>query len=101
MKKNIQYVEDGEAAQIIQEPARLNATRRGDCKSFSLFIASVLVCHRVRFSLMYVHYPDTFSNHVYPVAHLAEGEIIVDAVWSRFDDQKEPFNLIKEQFYKI
>ncbi|MDZ7879154.1 MAG: hypothetical protein U5L45_15850 [Saprospiraceae bacterium] len=101
MKRYITYNEDGEAAQIIQEPARLNQTRRGDCKSFSLFIASVILCHKKPVSLMYVHYPDTYSNHVYPIAHFREGEVIVDAVWKRFDEQKEPFELIKEQLFKI
>lgn len=102
VKRNIQYNEDGEDAQIIQEPARLNMTRQGDCKSFSLFIGSVLACWRVPFSLMYVSYADSGTNHVYPVAHLPDGEnVIIDAVWTRFDSQKEPFKVIRKQLYKF
>jgi predicted transglutaminase-like cysteine proteinase len=101
VKTNIKYSEDSEAAQVVQEPARLNVTRKGDCKSFSLFIASVLACHRVPFSLMYVHYSDTGSNHVYPVAHTKGGDIICDAVWTHFDSQKEPFKVIRQQLYKF
>jgi hypothetical protein len=97
VKRNIKYNEDSEAAQIVQEPARLNVTRQGDCKSFSLFIVSVLCCWRVNFTLMYVHYPSTGSNHVYPVANMPDGDVILDAVWTRFDAQKEPFEIIRKQ----
>lgn len=101
VKKNIQYEEDGEEAQIVQEPARLNTSRKGDCKSFTLFVVSVLICLRIPFTIQYVHYSDTDSNHVYPIAHLPGGDVIVDAVWTRFNEQKEPYRLIRWQLYKL
>lgn len=101
VKSNIRYKEDGDRRQIIQHPARLNVSRQGDCKSMSLFVVSVLICWRCPFTLMFVHYPDTGSNHVYPVAHTTEGDIIIDTVWKRFNSQKEPFQIILKQTYKI
>ena len=99
VKGHIKYKEDSGLKQIIQEPVRLNQSRRGDCKSMSLFVASVAACWNCPFTLMYVHYPDTGTNHVYCVVHTEGGDVICDTVWTRFNSQKEPFRLIRKQFY--
>ena len=100
VKTNIEYEEDGDT-QIIQEPARLAQSKKGDCKSMTLFVASVLQNMGLDFIIKYVHYNDTGTNHVYATAILKDGTpVIVDTVWKRFNEQKEPFKIIRQQYFK-
>jgi hypothetical protein len=91
VKYRIQYREDPDGVQYVKYPARLWADRVGDCKSFTLFIVSVLQNLGIRYTIRFTSYKkgSRTVTHVYPVAHLDNGEtVIVDAVWYYFNSQK-------------
>jgi hypothetical protein len=99
VKKNIQYKEDPLGVQWVREPARLYSDRVGDCKSFTVFIVSVLENLGVDY---YIRFSNTerkgskIVNHVYPVAILPNGkEVIVDAVYNFFNAEA-PWYYIKD-----
>lgn len=91
VRQNIEYKEDPLGVQWVREPARLWHDRVGDCKSFTVFIISVLenlgIDYKVRFSN--TERPGSKTvNHVYPIAVIGGREIIVDSVYPLFDRQK-------------
>lgn len=95
VRQNIQYKEDPFGVQWVREPARLFHDKVGDCKSFTVFIVSVLenmgLQYRVRFSNTETP-GGKIVNHVYPIAVMPDGtDIIVDAVYSRFNAEKRFF----------
>src|SRR5690606_16598775 len=62
------YVEDPDNNQWVQTPSFLAYTRRGDCKSFTVFISSVLQNMGISHIIRYVAYPGSRAiKHVYPV----------------------------------
>ena len=79
---NIRYEEDPKGKQWIKSPARLLADGFGDCKSFSIFIASCLDCLGINVVMRFVSYDNTKEyTHVYPVAFdESDNPIIIDAV---------------------
>jgi hypothetical protein len=97
IKTNIRYEEDPLGVQWVREPARLWHDKVGDCKSFTVFIVSVLenlgIDYFVRFSNTETR-NSRRVNHVYPVAVIDGTEIIIDAVWHSFDSEKAFFNAI-------
>jgi hypothetical protein len=94
VKNNIHYNEDPLGVQWIREPARLYQDREGDCKSFTVFIVSVLenigVPYFIRFSNT-EQAGKKIVNHVYPVAILNGQEVIMDAVYTAFDREANFF----------
>ena len=75
--ENVEYKED-KGGQYIKTPARLLSDKKGDCKSFSIFVASCLRNLNIPAVFRYV----SFSNlpdptHVYVVT---KSGIIIDAV---------------------
>ena len=91
VKHNIEYIEDPEGVQWVKDPARLYADGSGDCKSFTLFIVSVLQNLKVPYTIRFASYEvgSKKVTHVYPVAHLNGQDVILDAVWYAFDSQKK------------
>jgi hypothetical protein len=91
VKTNIEYIEDPDGVQWIKDPARLYADRAGDCKSFTLFIVSVLQNLQIPYTIRFTSYIKGSKRvtHVYPVAHLNGKDIILDAVWYAFDSEKK------------
>lgn len=100
VKNNIPYKEDPPDVQWIQTPARawdnrktsLGGTGNGaDCKSYTLFIISILQNLGVDYTIRFVGYSAFNKNvtHVYPIAKINGKAIIVDAVWDRFDSEKK------------
>lgn len=90
VRTNIHYNEDPLGIQWIREPARLWHDREGDCKSFTVFIISVLENLGIDYTIRFVNTETPGSkivNHVYPVAILDGYEIPVDAVYSRFNSE--------------
>lgn len=71
--------EDGE--QLIKSPARLIEDGCGDCKSYTMFIASCLHCLGIPHIVRFVNFDGgTQYTHVYPVAIDEQGnEIVLDA----------------------
>ncbi len=100
--QNIEYVLDPFGKQWIRTPARLWADRQGDCKSFAIFICSVLRCLGIPHSFRFACYDGNKEpTHVYAVAYDEEGnEIIVDPVYRNkegvalFNQESEYNNII-------
>lgn len=90
--QNFIYTEDPSFNQWVQTPSFLWYTKRGDCKSFTVFISSVLrnmgVPHIIRYARY--HTVPAWSpkwnksfKHVYPVAIINGREIPLDVVWKK------------------
>ena len=86
LKHNIKYVEDSVHFQDIKLPDRLVKERKGDCKSFSMFTASILDCLGIPYKFAYTSYTNSKTpQHVYVQT---DDGIIIDAVWKKFNDEK-------------
>lgn len=104
VKTQIPYKFDTPGYQWIKSPGRLFQDKKGDCKSFSLFIASCLKNLAIPYGYRFVSYrqDDPTPTHVYmyvPLSSPSGGarggrEIILDAVW------KGPFNTQKPFAHK-
>lgn len=93
------YVEDPDNNQWVQTPSFLAYTRRGDCKSFTVFISSVLQNMGISHIIRYVAYPGSRAiKHVYPVAILDGREVPMDVVWAK--QEGGPFGREKKYSYK-
>lgn len=90
VKENIKYQEDGFTYQRAKSPAQLWQDGVGDCKSFSIFIASCLKNLGIPYKYRFVSFSPLSKRvtHVYVVVPDADGEIICDAVWHWFNKQK-------------
>lgn len=80
---HISYIEDPRLNQWVQTPSFLWHTKRGDCKSFTVFISSVLRNMGFRHLIRYVSYGGSNYTHVYPVAIWQGKEIPLDVVWKK------------------
>lgn len=91
IKENIRYKEDGGTFQDIQSPAHLWSSKQGDCKSFSVFAASCLRNLNIPYNYRFVSFNpySTRVTHVYVIVPTKSGEIIIDAVWHSFNQQKK------------
>lgn len=97
------YVEDPRQNQWVQTPSYLWHTKEGDCKSFTVFISSVLQNMGVAHLIRYVSYSGGPYTHVYPVALWQGREVPMDVVWKkqeggRFAGEK-PF--VKKKDFKV
>lgn len=93
LRDEIKYKRDPESSQMIRLPSRFVHDRTGDCKSFSLFAASVLhnLGYRVAFRYASYNLLNSTPSHVYVVAKDKQGrQVIVDGVYNEFNDQKKP-----------
>ena len=85
----VEFVEDPNGKQDLMAPNALLKRGYGDCKSFSLFIASV--CQSLNIPYIYRFVSETATgnvHHVYVVAPLADGyEVICDATLDRFNTE--------------
>lgn len=109
LKENIRYVADDEVgtAQNIKLPSRLIHDGTGDCKSFSLFAASIMSWY-APVAFVYTAYTtrwrdgkwvtntDTTPSHVYV---MVDGKILIDAVWNKFNSEKK--NILKKYISKM
>lgn len=99
LKKEITYKRDPDHAQLIKLPGRLAADKTGDCKSYSLFAASVLGALGKPVTFRYTSYNnDTTPSHVYLVTKDETGQdVIIDAVYNKFNSQKPYTNKIDKK----
>ncbi len=97
---NIKYKADPDGKQWIKTPARFYADKVGDCKSYTVFIVSVLHNMGLKYKIRFASYDrDKIVTHVYPIAILPNGkEVIIDAVWG---DAGGSFNSEKKFNFKI
>jgi len=96
IKEQIPYKIDSPGYQWIKSPGRLWSEKAGDCKSFSLFTASVLKNLGITYGYRFVSFDssDPTPTHVYVYVPSPNGEILIDAVWTG------PFNTEKPYTYK-
>lgn len=102
LKNNIQYQIEPDELQTVKTPAAILATKNGDCKHMSLFIAGILDSYRRNtgeiFDLCYrfaAYDGSKTPEHVFVVINPgSEDEIWCDAVLDNFNEKKEP------NFYK-
>ena len=89
--KNIPYKLDPNGLQLIKSPGRLWQDKAGDCKSFSLFSASILHNIGIPYKYRFVSFnDDPTPTHVYVVVPHQGTEIIIDPVWTGpFNTQKK------------
>ena len=87
LKNNFTYVADGNE-QIIKLPSALLRKKVGDCKSYSLFTASILENLKIPYKFVYASYSSNpIPQHVYVVT---ENGCIIDAVYGIFNEEKKP-----------
>lgn len=99
---NFRYVADPDYNQWVQTPSFLWYTKRGDCKSFTVFISSILRNMGVPHNIRYVAYGGSKYTHVYPVALLNGKEIPIDVVWKKQEGGqfgREKNYTIKKDYY--
>lgn len=87
--------------QAIQSPSALwHLTKDGDCKSYTVFIASCIYHMGLPVEMCLVDYGNEFEKHIYPRAILNGQRIPVDAVYKKqqggaFGTEKIPYKMIK------
>lgn len=87
LMKNFTYVADKEE-QIIKLPSALLKKRVGDCKSYSLFTASILENLKIPYTFVYASYnSNPIPGHVYVQT---QNGCIIDAVFGTFNKEKKP-----------
>lgn len=87
IKSNFSYVADA-GEQVIKLPSALLRKRIGDCKSYSLFTASILENLKIPYKFVYTSYNNNpIPSHVYVVT---ENGCIIDAVYGIFNAEKKP-----------
>jgi hypothetical protein len=92
LKENITYKKDPTGYQLIKLPRRFLAEASGDCKSYSLFTAAVLknIYPEAETFLRYAGYSSiNIPTHVYTILKVGDKKIIVDAVYNKFNKEKE------------
>lgn len=77
------YVEDPPGSQVVQTPAHLWESKTGDCKSYTVFISSVLQNLGIPHLIRYAAYGTKHFVHVYVVALLNGREVPMDVVWKK------------------
>jgi hypothetical protein len=88
LMQNIHYKVDGDN-QKIKLPSAFLREKEGDCKSYSLFTASILANLKIPFSFTYASYnpTDNTPEHIYVTTKQG---CIIDAVWGKFNSEKKP-----------
>jgi hypothetical protein len=94
-KENIKYKLDPIGNQFIKTPSVTIRDGFGDCKAYSILIASLLKNLSIPFVFRLVTYDpsNTDVTHIYVVAKLPGEEIPIDACLSQFGVEKKPYYL--------
>lgn len=83
IKQNIKYVEDGMMFQGVQSPAHLWKSKKGDCKSMTIFSCAILRALNIPYTIRFVSYSNSdVYTHVYCIAHGLQNSYIIDPVWA-------------------
>ena len=88
-REHIEYVRDAPGNEIVKSPGATWKDRFGDCKSMSVFIGSILanLGYRYKYRVAFYDPAKPEQGHIYPIAYTSSGEVIVDAVNSRFNQE--------------
>lgn len=95
-KENVQYKEDPDGYQFVKSPRELFHSGEGDCKSYSLAVASCLKNLNIPYSYRFISETKGKElHHVYIVAHTRSGNVIIDCVLHKFN-YENPFEVKKD-----
>ena len=87
LKTKIRYEADG-VHQKVKLPSALLRERVGDCKSYSVFTYAILTNLGIPCKYVLTSYNnDPSPSHIYVVT---DSGIIIDAVWGKFNSEKQP-----------
>ena len=89
-RRNITYLRDTDGEEVVKSPGKTWEDRTADCKSLSVFIASILKNLGYEYFYRVVFYDPASPNqgHIYPIAVLPDGEEVpMDAVNTKFDEE--------------
>lgn len=91
LRYKIAYKADPQDHQKVRLPNRFVIDGIGDCKSLSLFAASILGALGMPVAFRYASYThSSIPTHVYVVTKDEDGrDIIIDGVWKHFNAEKE------------
>ena len=89
VKSNVTYKADKKGTEIVKSPSALFIIGRGDCKSFSISVASLLRALGFKgFRYRFAAYRNNANvTHVYVVCRLGGKDVILDAVHDYFDHE--------------
>jgi len=98
LKSNIRYVKDDEQLQLLKAPSMLWATKEGDCKSLSLFTASVLRNLNIPYKYTFISQDQNKTlTHVFVTAiDEKKKDVLIDVVYGRFNE--EPNYTYKKEY---
>lgn len=105
LKSNIKYKLDPLGFQFVKTPSRTWKDKFADCKSFSIFVASILKNLNIPFSYRFVSFVKGGDyTHVYVVVPVSGKLIIMDVVMPAYNKEK-PFQHKKDipmtQIYRL
>jgi len=105
VKDNITYKLDPIGVQYVKTPARTWRDKTADCKSYSIFIASILKNLGINYKYRFVSFSgDPVATHVYIVVPTTSGQIIIDDVLPAFNTEKpytHKFDYDMTQIHKL
>lgn len=82
---NIRYIGDKKGKERVKDPTVTWADKSGDCKSFSLFIGSILKCLGIKYRYRFTSYSGSDPTHVYVIATIGSSNVIMDATIDQFN----------------
>lgn len=89
VRDNIRYVRDPEDEEIIKTPGCTIAEGKGDCKSMTILVGSLLRDLGYSFFYRVAFYDPEYpqQGHIYAIAVIDGKEIVVDPVYHKFNEQ--------------
>jgi hypothetical protein len=78
VKRNIKYVLDPDGYQFIKSPSAIWYMRYGDCKSYSIFLSSLLLNLGIPHVTRWVSYDEGKIEHVYVVGYAGGKPYVID-----------------------
>lgn len=89
LRNYIKYKKDPDEAQLLRLPGRFVNDRSGDCKSYSIFAASVLGALGYNVAFRYAAYKDGAQNPTHVYVYLPDYNIIIDGCYRFFNKEKD------------
>lgn len=100
LKYNVGYSVDPRDVQWVKEPAKVWHDKVCDCKSYAIFIASLLAALGINGCFRFVSFnSEPYPTHVYIVVRYQGKDIVMDDVMPAFDDEK-PYRSKKDYSMK-
>ena len=88
LKKYITYQKDPDHSQLLRLPGRFINDKNGDCKSYSIFAASILGALGYKVAFRYASYLPNAKNASHVYIYLPDHNIIIDGCYKFFNKEK-------------